>query len=183
MGRDGRTAIVLALLALPAGGAAASRTKGVDGGVITVNRGAVGVTLGMTRAQVIARLGRPLREWREGLMRYGKRGAMFDVYRRGSRVEKLGIAAGASATARRRFRLPDGNRVFERGGIRRLKRHYGRRVKLIHYDLSGEPIYRISGRYRGRRVVTDFSFHRGRAESVFIFPCPPSGSCGAAPPS
>jgi hypothetical protein len=47
-------------LAVPTAAAAKPPlTKGVYSGVITVGRGAVGITLGMTRAQVVAHLGRP----------------------------------------------------------------------------------------------------------------------------
>jgi outer membrane protein assembly factor BamE (lipoprotein component of BamABCDE complex) len=52
--------VLVALLGCVTAFASPPVTKGVYGGVIVVGRGAAGATLGMTRAQVIARLGRPL---------------------------------------------------------------------------------------------------------------------------
>lgn len=91
--------IALALLIAPAAGATAPRTKGVAGGVISVNRGAVGIRLGMTRTQVIAQLGRPLNENRNGYMQYARfPEAMFDLYLSGGRV---GRATGNRSQKRR----------------------------------------------------------------------------------
>jgi len=134
-------------------------TKGVYGGVITVGRGAAGVRLDMTRAQVIARLGRPFAENRNGYMRYAysrpgyipsnvKHG-LFDLYLRKGRVRMMIIGP------QKDFRLTDGNHIFTKGGVARLKRRYGRRLHALHAE-DGEPVYRIAERYLGRTVWTDF---------------------------
>jgi hypothetical protein len=167
-----RTGAVVALLlaALAASGAfaAAPRTKGVTGGKIVVGRGAAGITLGMSRAQVIARLGRPFYENRHGYMQYGRGDAMFDVYRssgsKDSRVLMFGIAGSG-------FRLSDGNRIFARGGIARLRRRYGKRLKAVRLE-DGEPVYRIGGRLGGRKVFTELSVDRfgprARVGNIFV---------------
>jgi hypothetical protein len=72
-------------------------------------------------------------------------------------------------SCRRAFRLSDGNRIFEPGGLERLRRRYGRGLKRVQLE-TGEFVYRITGRYRERRVMTDFGpiGPRGQAEDVFI---------------
>lgn len=65
---------------------------------MTPNVGAAGIKLGMTRAQVIAKLGKPLFKNANGFMQYGndKKGVLFDVYLDTSthpqRVRLLGIS-------------------------------------------------------------------------------------------
>ncbi len=62
------------------------------------------------------------------------------------------------------FRLADCNHIFMRGGIARLMRHYGRRLKAMHAE-DGEPVYRIVDRYLGKTVWTDFWPEKLRADS------------------
>jgi len=102
-------------------------TKGIYGGVIIVGRGAAGATLGMTRAQVIARLGRPLRGG--AALSYenlplGKIGAktpdgIFDLYLANARVRTIVISPHSG------WRLSDGNHVFASGAIARLMHREG----------------------------------------------------------
>jgi hypothetical protein len=149
-------ALILAV-ALGASALATPLTRGVYGGVITVGRGAAGIRLGMTRSEVIARLGRPF-SGKNGYMQYAYmppgyvppnvEHGLFDVYLRDGRVRMIIIGAHKG------FRLCDGNRVFERGAVARLMRRYGRRLKAMRYE--GEPLYRITGRYMGKTVWTDF---------------------------
>ncbi len=152
-------------------GAVSPQTKGVYRGVITVGHGAGGIRLGMTRAQVIATLGRPFSRNSNGYMQYAKspRG-MFDVYLTSGRVQMLGIAQH-----HRGFRLSDGNQIFLTGGLARLMDRYGRRLKLVRLD-DGERVYRITGRLRGRTVWTDFLAwplnRHGIVEDVFLLFAP-----------
>jgi hypothetical protein len=93
-------AVLVALLGSVTAFAAPPVTKGVYGGVIVVGRGAAGATLGMTRAEVIARLGSPLSE--RGPMSYeslppGSIGprtphGMFDLYLTRGRVRMIVIS-------------------------------------------------------------------------------------------
>ena len=76
----------------------------------------------------------------------------------------------------RGFRLSDGNRIFERGGISRLLRRYGHRARAIREE--GEPLYRITERYLGHTVWTAFWVDRSGPKAivmdVFIL-FPPAG--------
>lgn len=162
---------VLALLLGPGALARAPRTQGIYGGVITVGRGAAGATLGMTRAQVIARLGRPLKE--RGYMAYenepqGRIGprtphGMFDLYLRNGRVRMIVISPHSG------WRLSNGIHIFAGGAIARLMRSYGSRLKPTRIE-DGERLYRITGRYLGRAVWTEFYVARfGPRASVYGF--------------
>ena len=67
----------------------------VRSGMITTNRGAARITLGMTRAQVVAALGRPVFQNQNGFMQYGPEGGpLFDVYLDSSpkRVRLIGVS-------------------------------------------------------------------------------------------
>jgi hypothetical protein len=135
-------------------GAAAART--VSSGVITVGKGAGPITLGMSRAQVIAALGRPLYENSNGYMQYANPPAMFDVYRdggaRSTRVRMLGITGSG-------FKLSDGNRIFAKGGLRRLANRYGALLKF-HNSADTGPYYEIVSRLNRRKVLSDFFVDR-----------------------
>jgi hypothetical protein len=162
-------ALVIALLVGTTALASPQRTKGIYGGVITVGRGAAGIRLGMTRAQVIARLGLPLEE--HGYMAYenepqGKVNpktphGLFDLILAHGRVRMLVISPHGG------WRLADGNHVFTRGGIARLMHHYGHRLKPTRIE-DGERLYRITERYLGRTVWTEFYVeHFGSKASVY----------------
>ena len=161
-----RALLIAMSIALPLAGARAATpplTKGVYGGVITVGRGAAGIRLGMTRSQVIARLGRPFLENPRGYMQYaynppgkvkpGVEHGLFDLYLSGKRVRMLVIGPHSG------WRLPDGNRIFARGGVARLMRRYGRRLRPTRIE-DGESLYRITDRYLGRTVWTEFYVER-----------------------
>jgi hypothetical protein len=175
----GGARLCLAIALATAGGAVPAQaqpvTKGVYTGVISVGRGAAGVTLGMTRAQVIRRLGRPFNENRNGYMEYSRnysRG-LFEVYLTAGKVRMI-VADGKPHSG---WRLDDGNHVFDRGGWARLRRGYGRRLKLTRLD-HVDWAYRITSRLHGRTAWTDFSVwplnSNGVVEGVTIV-FPPSG--------
>jgi hypothetical protein len=153
-------------LAVLAAGAPSVSARTITGGTITVGRGADGVTLGMTRAQTIHRLGRPVAENQNGVMSYGGAQNIFDIYRKFTRrVRQFVIAQGS-------FRLSDGNRIFAPGGLRRLKRRYGQRLKFHTFE-DGSPYYEVVTHLNGRKVLNDFetdrrSIRTGRVLDVFI---------------
>jgi hypothetical protein len=148
------SAAALAVAAMPA--PAVART--VTSGVITVGQGAGPITLGMSRAQVISKLGRPLYENQNGYMQYARIPVIFDVYRDGgassTHVRMLGISAMGPA-----FRLSDGNRIFTKGGLRRLSAHYGKQLKF-HNTADSGPFYEIVSTLHKRKVLTDFFVDR-----------------------
>jgi hypothetical protein len=148
------------------GGATASASppasKGIYGGLVTVGRGAAGITLGMTRAQVIARLGRPLSE--RGPMSYENLPhGMFDLYVASGRIRMIVISPHPG------WHLADGTHIFGKGVISRLMRRYGRRLKPTRIE-DGERLYRITERYLGRTVWTEFYVEHFRSNaSVYGF--------------
>ena len=141
-------AAVAIAVALPATAGAV-----VTKATITPNRGANGITVGMTRAQVVAKLGKPLFANMNGFMEYGskKAGVLFDVYVDGKsgRVRLLGLHGA-------RFCLiGSGPCLEEQGGVGRLKARYGSALKIVKLE-SGEPVARLTGTVRGCKVFTDF---------------------------
>ena len=74
-----------------------ARADDITSGSITPNRGAKGITLGMIRAQVVAKLGQPTYENEHGYMEYGPP-TDLDVYlnvsRKPARVQMLGMGDG-----------------------------------------------------------------------------------------
>jgi hypothetical protein len=160
--------VVVALVGgVTAAFAAPPVTEGIYGGVVSVGRGAAGVTLGMTRAQVIARLGRPLSE--RGAMSYesylpGKNSprtphGMFDLLLANGRVRMIVISPHYG------WHLSDGIHIFASGAIARLMHRFGRRLKPTRIE-DGERAYRITGRYLGRVVWTEFYVERFEADAT-----------------
>jgi hypothetical protein len=137
---------------------------------ITPNRGANGITLGMTRAQVIAKLGKPVFANANGFMEYGSKNpaVLFDVYIDGKsgRVRLLGLHGP-------RFCLIGGGPCLEeKGGVGKLKARYGSALKIVKLE-TGEPVARLTGLVRGCKVFTDFgspinSNPRARIGMVFV---------------
>jgi hypothetical protein len=159
---------VIALLVAPAASATPPLTQGVYGGVIRVGRGAAGVTLGMTRAQVIARLGRPLKAFGDEYMAYENLPpknphGLFDIYFEQKRVRMLVISPHSG------WRLADGIHIFASGSIGRLMHRFGHRLKPTRIE-DGERLYRITERYLGRTVWSEFYVARfGPKASVYGF--------------
>ncbi len=151
-----------AALALPAAGSAV-----VERGTITPNRGARGVTLGMTRAQVVALLGKPVYKNQHGYMEYSKQN-LFDLYLDVStspdRVRLIGISGP-------RFCFAAGFCMYDEGAVGKLKTAYGSALKVVRLE-DGERVYRLRGTFEGCDVFTDFSPERFKSSSrimmVFI---------------
>jgi hypothetical protein len=145
----------------------------ISHGTITVNRGIAGARLGMSRAQVVSHLGRPLSENANGVMSYEPDSTdegIFDVYRNGSagRV-RLFILAGMHGGA---WKLGDGNAIFAKGGIDRLYAHFGTRVHRLDDKGDGSLYYYVNGRFEGRKVRTSFQvdrFSRARARVLDVY--------------
>ncbi|HEY7003640.1 MAG TPA: hypothetical protein VH281_05110 [Gaiellaceae bacterium] len=174
--RIAAAALATTLLATVAASAALAV---VTEGTIRQNRGAAGIRLGMTRAEVVKKLGQPLFENANGYMQYGpdNRPILFDVYRGGhNRVRLLGISG-------RHFCLASGTCMRERFGLRKLRHEFGERLKTVHTE-TGETVYVLRSRFHGRRSFTSFSTTSDRARArilmTFIGWCPPRPNvCGA----
>jgi hypothetical protein len=149
----------LAVATAPAvAGSPATGARTIDGGTITVGRGAAGARLDMTRAQVVARLGKPIAESPNGVMSYQRpsRG-IFDVYRYGDTKR---VRMFIFSSQGRRWKLRDGNAIFAPGGIDRLLRHYGDRAKPLRDPRTGDHYYVIHTRFRHRPVETRFEVNK-----------------------
>jgi hypothetical protein len=159
---------------------AGAAARPIDSGLIHVGSGVDGVTLGMTRAQVLARLGRPIYQNAAGYMQYSKRN-LFDVYvRRGNpRRADLISAAGPG------FCLAGGICSMTKGSLKRLVARYGDRLKVELYpENADDPDYVLRGRFHGRPVNTAFSHGGGQIVQVYIaFADPGEPAFGRLPQS
>jgi hypothetical protein len=146
----------------------------VDRGTIAVNRGAVGISLGMTRAAVIARLGKPIYKNANGYLQYSTKN-IFDVYldTSANRVRLVSVSGP-------RFCTPSGVCMMANGGIAKLRAQYGKRLKLVTAG-DGEKLWVVQGRLGGRRVFTSFSpAPQGKIIQLFVGYCPPLPTpCGS----
>jgi hypothetical protein len=136
----------------------------VEQGTIVVNRGAAGVKLGMTRAQVVAFLGKPLFQNAHGYMQYSKKN-LFDVYLNPAtkRVRLIGISGP-------RFCTLKGVCMMKDGGLAKLKAQYGAALeKTVAED--GEVSYEVNGVHNGKKVFTSFfpGTTKPRAAIIQIF--------------
>jgi hypothetical protein len=133
-------AVLLALalaLAFPASAA-------VDKGTFTPGAGGAGITLGMTRAQVLAKLGKPLYTNANGYMQYSSKN-LFDVYLDGSkRVRLIGISGPGFCTV-------FGACALKTGGIAKLRARYGPRLRLTKLPETGEKEWILLGK-RGELI-------------------------------
>jgi hypothetical protein len=146
--------------------ASSERVAVVTKGQVTPNRGARGIKLGMTRAQVVARLGQPVYKNANGFMQYGKEsaGVLFDVYldvsEQPARVRLLGIyGAGFCLVA-------GGPCLKEKGGVGKLRARYDGGLKTVKLE-DGEKVVWLKGKYRGCKVFTDFG-PAGRPSSARV---------------
>ena len=173
MERRSAITVVVTACALAAGAFAATATaaedKAIHGGTVAVGRGAAGARLDMTRAQVVAKLGRPLAANGENAVSYERpaRG-IFEIYRYSDtkRVRMMIISSRGHA-----WKLGDGNAVFAAGAIGRLYHHYGRRLHRFRDPVTGAKYYVVHSRYHHRPVDTKFEvnrFNHGLVRNLFI---------------
>ena len=161
-------ALVLASLLATTPVAAAPRAKGIFGGVIVVGRGVAGARLGMTRAQVIERIGPPVREMPNRGMSYEplppkNPHGQFDIALQGGHVRMFIISPRST------WHLANGIHIFASGAVARLMRCYGRRLKPTRIE-DGERVYRITEHFLGRTVWTEFYVeHFGPRAIVYGF--------------
>jgi hypothetical protein len=155
-------AAVAVAAALPATGSAS-----VAQGTITPNRGAKGIRLGMTRAQVLAKLGQPVYKNANGYLQYGPNNqpVLFDVYldvaATPDRVRLLGISGAG-------FCLAGGGPCLDHaGGVGDLKDRYGDALKIVRLE-DGERVYRLTGTLGGCGVFTDFTPVRFKPSSRIL---------------
>ena len=157
--------------------ASAGGTRAIESGRIDVGRGVHGIVLGMTRAQVVARLGRPLYENANGYMQYSRR-HLFDVYARG-RPRRVDLVTAAGP----RFCLPHRICTLRKRSLRRLLRAYGGRVRV---ELTAadplEPNYVLRRRFRGRATNTAFAPGGGRLGQVYVAFAAPGEPVFSDPP-
>jgi hypothetical protein len=159
--------VALALLAVAPATAAA---RGCTGGTIYVNKGLDQLRLGNARQQVVDVLGKPYYENRNGFMQYaqGDGPTLCDVYRTSGSKRSTVRLFGFSG---RGFVVSGGIRIFDQGGLRKLKARYPS-MKLVSDPETGEQYFQIRGHYHGRKVFTSISPVKpsldSRAIQVFI---------------
>jgi hypothetical protein len=152
--------------------AASATPAAVSEGTIVVNRGAAGITLGMTRAAIVNELGKPVDKNQNGWMAFAPANgdAIFDVYLNGRNRARLIGVSGES------FCLESGTCMLRRNGVRKLREEFGDRLKTVEIE-TGESVLALRGRHRGHRVFTSFSTSslrpRARILMTFIGRCPP----------
>jgi hypothetical protein len=154
--------IALATASLAVGSPAAKAP--INRGTFTVNRGAVGARLGMTRAQVIAKLGQPLFTSQFGAMSYANGPNILDIYLDTSTTPKrvrLFVISG------RKFCTATDICMFTRGGVGDLMDQYGSRLQPKTND-DGLKCYQVIGTYQGRDVFTSFTVFNHVPRSKFI---------------
>jgi hypothetical protein len=158
-------ALVLLLAAVPATAAA----RGCTGGTIYIDKGLDNLRLGDSRDKVVSTLGKPYYENRNGYMQYapGDGPTLCDVYR--SSGSKHSTVRTFSFSGRN-FVVSGGLRLFDNGGLRKLKARYPG-MKLVTEE-DGEQVYEIKGHYHGRKVFTTIAPVKpsldSRAIQVFI---------------
>jgi hypothetical protein len=158
------TVIVTCVASCVVAGIAGAVPRAIESGRVAVGRGIGGAMLGMTRAEVVARLGRPLSQNSAGYMQYSKR-HLLDVYvRRGNpRRTDLITAAGEG------FCLPGGICSTAPGSLSLLAARYGPRLKVELYPEDADaPDYVIRSRLGGAVVNTAFSHAGRRILQVYI---------------
>ncbi len=129
-----------------------------------VGRGVRGVTLGMTRAQVVARLGRPISQNAIGYMEYSRK-HLFDVYVRRGTPKRTDLISAAGPG----FCLSGGICSLTEGSLKRLVGRFGARLDVELYPEDADaPDYVIRSRFQGRPVNTAFSHGRGQIVQVYI---------------
>ncbi len=150
-----RRLLAIGVLALAVGLAPVASAV-VTQGTIKPNRSAAGIRLGMSKSQVVTRLGAPVYQNMNGYMQYApdNQPTIFDVYldvaTNPDRVRLLGVSGSGFCLA------GGGPCLFETGGVGKLKTRYGSALKLVTLE-DGEKVYRLTAKYGGCDVFTDFT--------------------------
>jgi hypothetical protein len=147
-----RRLVLLTALAACAAAPATAAARGCTGGTIYIGKGLDQVRLGQTRQQVVDLLGKPYYENHNGYMQYapGDGPTICDVYRTsGAKTSKAHLLSFSG----RHFVASGGIRLFDNGGLRKLKARYPR-MKLVQQG-DGEQAFEIRSHYQGRKVFTD----------------------------
>jgi hypothetical protein len=118
----------------------------------------------MTRAQVIAKLGKPVYQNKNGYMQYATASTvLFDVYLNTAtnRVRLIGISGKHFCTVR-------GVCMFTNGAIPKLKAQYGSAFKNVTTE-DGSKVWQVNGTLGGKKVFTAFTpAAHGQVIMVFI---------------
>ena len=147
-------AVLLALaLALPASAA-------VDKGTFTPGAGGAGITLGMTRAQVLAKLGSRFTRTSTATCSTRRRTCSTSTS-----TEQTGALIGISGPG---FCTVFGACALKTGGIAKLRARYGPRLQLTKLPETGEKEWILLGKRGSRQVFTSFAPANKTAASAFI---------------
>jgi hypothetical protein len=139
-------AIALAALVVVPGSGAVTR------GVVVFGQSAAGIQLGMSRAQVTAKLGKPV-AGSARFMQYGAKPLVFDLYLDSGRVDLMHVGARGFCTAQG---FCVGDRMSE---VFRLD---GKRLKPVRAQGSIEPGYVLVGSLKGHTTYTKFLVAGGK---------------------
>jgi hypothetical protein len=131
---------------------AASGSGAITRGTVVFGQGAAGVRLGMTRAQVTATLGKPVKSTAR-FMQYGAKPLVFDLYLDGGRVDLMHVGGRGFCTANG---FCNGDRMSE------LFRSYRKQLKPVRAQGSVEPGYVLVGTLRGHTTYTKFLVAGGK---------------------
>jgi hypothetical protein len=164
-----RRLAILAVLGACAAVPASASARSCTGGTIYINKGFDQVRLGQSRGTIISELGSPNYENRNGYMQFGPNSlsSLCDVYRTSGSKHSTARLLSFSG---RGFVVSGGIKIFDDGGLRKLKAKYPS-MKIIHPP-NDSPAYEITGHYHGRKVFTSITPSKlslsGRALQVFI---------------
>ena len=162
--RMGRALLATVVTACALAGLAGAARAPIESGRVVPGSGIHGVTLGMTRTQIVARLGKPLYENASGYMQYAKQ-SLFDVYVRQGRPRHADLISAAGPG----FCLSGGICSIQKGGLTRLVARYGPRLKVEIYPEDADmPDYVLRGRFGHRPVNTAISHSGKRILQFFI---------------
>ena len=103
-----------------------------------------------------------------GTMSYGsdRANVIFDIFRLQTAPHTVNEFV-ISAPRDRHFRLQDGNRIFIKGGLRRVSRHYGRALKFHRFE-DGSPYDELVSRWHGKKVLTAFETDRRSLDAYVL---------------
>jgi hypothetical protein len=125
------------------------RPTPVTRGLVIPTMGAAGVTLGMSRAEVIRCLGSPLRSNnRYGFLSYG---SIFDINLDHGRVAYMNISGEG-------FCLPHRICMWDSNNLRLLKKYYGSQLYVVRQE-TGEQALVMYGTFKGRRTKATLFLH------------------------